>query len=450
MSESGANVVAGALEILSASGEVASTFLIDSGVHGLGRRSESDADLGFPDDAQMADHHAQISVDAETGRVSLADQGEGSGVWIRISGPEGRPLVEADQLWLGSQIVVIRQAEDGWQIDHHGPSGQWIANHEVAGDGIFIGRSGDVPLDPTDTQLSRRHAQLVPEEGELRVYDRGAHNGTFLRLTAPENLEDGAEFRIAGQRLRFVAHVPEVEVPSEPEPEPAVKVEVEVAEEATLLSVLDVAEEAVAEPSEREEALSASPETEPAKRGGLAARLKSLGDRIRAGEDSRTPDASSESEATVVAALPPELDEATVLSELPQETKAVSPVDVADEERSQNSEERAEPIDPVLIVIDSEAGSISMTVESGTTVLEAVQSEGIPRGETVDWECGDGGCGVCIVGVVEGADRMDPPDPSTGEMKTIQITEQVAPDPRLYRLACLARVRGTVRLRKLT
>jgi ferredoxin len=34
-------------------------------------------------------------------------------------------------------------------------------------------------------------------------------------------------------------------------------------------------------------------------------------------------------------------------------------------------------------------------------------------------------------------------------MKTIQITEQVVPDPRRYRLACMARVRGTVRLRKL-
>ena len=104
----------------------------------------------------------------------------------------------------------------------------------------------------------------------------------------------------------------------------------------------------------------------------------------------------------------------------------------------------------VLLVIDSDSGSVSLEVEAGKTVLEAVQEAGLERGEPVDWECGDGGCGVCVVGVVEGADRLAPPDPATGEMKTIQITEQVAPDPMKYRLACLARVRGTVRLKKLT
>jgi len=108
------------------------------------------------------------------------------------------------------------------------------------------------------------------------------------------------------------------------------------------------------------------------------------------------------------------------------------------------------PSGPILLVIDSAAGSVSLEVEAGKTVLEAVQEAGLERGEPVDWECEDGGCGVCVVGVVEGAGRLDPPDPATGEMKTIQITEQVAPDPTKYRLACLARVRGTVRLRKLT
>jgi len=106
--------------------------------------------------------------------------------------------------------------------------------------------------------------------------------------------------------------------------------------------------------------------------------------------------------------------------------------------------------DRVLLVLDSPEGSVSVEVEPGQTVLEAVQEAGLERGRPVDWECGDGGCGVCIVGVVEGAERMDPPDPASGEMRTIQITEQVAPDPKQYRLACLARIRGAVRLRKLT
>ncbi len=101
-------------------------------------------------------------------------------------------------------------------------------------------------------------------------------------------------------------------------------------------------------------------------------------------------------------------------------------------------------------MIDTDEGSVSLEVAAGKTVLEAVQEAGLARGEPIDWECGDGACGVCVVGVVEGADRMDPPDAATGEMKTIQITEQVVPDPQKYRLACLARLRGTVRLRKLS
>ena len=103
-----------------------------------------------------------------------------------------------------------------------------------------------------------------------------------------------------------------------------------------------------------------------------------------------------------------------------------------------------------LLVIDSDDEPVMLEVETGKTVLEAVQEAGLERGTPIDWECLDGRCGVCVVGVIEGADRLDPPDRATGEMRTIQITEQVIPDPTQYRLACLARIRGTVRLRRIS
>ncbi len=81
--------------------------------------------------------------------------------------------------------------------------------------------------------------------------------------------------------------------------------------------------------------------------------------------------------------------------------------------------------------------------------VDVVQEAGLERGEPVDWECADGGCGVCVMGIVDGADQLEPPMAATGEMRTIQVTEQVVPDPTQYRFACLARVRGTARLRNL-
>jgi ferredoxin len=101
-------------------------------------------------------------------------------------------------------------------------------------------------------------------------------------------------------------------------------------------------------------------------------------------------------------------------------------------------------------VLEDAGESVTLEGAAGSTILELVRAAGLERGRLVDWECGDGGCGVCVLAVVDGADQLDPPDPATGEMKTIQITEQVAPDPDRYRLACLARVRGAVRLRKMT
>lgn len=294
------------------------------------------------------------------GGLEVADLAGGTGVWIRVQGAEGHWLAPDDQLWLGSQVLVIERDEAGWALRHHGPDGRFRAQHALTPPGVFVGRSSGLVLDETDTRLSRRHAQLAIDDGSLRVFDRGAHNGTYWKLREPVRLQHGDELRIDSHHLRVV---------------------------------------------KRE-----SPVVEPAPvsvRGGLAARLR---------------------------ALPPSLDEQQTLLAEPLASQP-TPQEIAGES--------------CLVVIESDRAAISLEAAVGQTLLDAIQQAGLPRGEPIDWECGDGGCGVCIVGVLEGADRLDPPDPALDEMKTIQITEQVVPDPRRYRLACLARVRGPVRLRKL-
>ena len=84
---------------------------------------------------------------------------------------------------------MVRKEGDLWSLDHHGPSGAWCATYSIPPEGSFLGRSSDIVLDANAPQLSRRHAQVVPETDGLRAYDRGAHNGSFLRVPPSESIK---------------------------------------------------------------------------------------------------------------------------------------------------------------------------------------------------------------------------------------------------------------------
>ena len=428
--------------------------------HDFGTRCEigrRDVDVVFPDDAAMADRHAAVSVEGD--RVVVEDHGDGSGVWQRLVGPDGRLVCEGDQLWLGAQILVVESAEDGWRLAHHGSDGGWRGRHPIPAEGAMIGRDSAIVLDAEDGQLSRRHAQVVPETHGLRVYDRGARNGTFLRLTGRAELKEGDEFRAGSQRFRVLpAPAPVVEDPPEPAPEISEERRPILAEEPP--SAQEKAPSPAEEPSPAPEALI----QEAPVRLGLGARLRALARRHEtvpglektvaveeaevAGadaldEESAAPAPGLFEEATVMSAPPTTTEEATVISAPPVDAEAAMISALPTEKPVPES-------DGIAVVLEAAAGPITFEAQPGWTVLEAVRAAGVDPGGLLDWECGDGGCGICVVGIVEGAAMLDPPDPASGEMKTIQITEQVAPDPMRYRLACLARVRGAVRLRKLS
>jgi ferredoxin len=67
--------------------------------------------------------------------------------------------------------------------------------------------------------------------------------------------------------------------------------------------------------------------------------------------------------------------------------------------------------------------------------------------EPLGSECKKGVCGLCCVEIVEGAACIQPVDESSKELKTIQIAVGVEPNPAKYRLACLSRIQGPVKLR---
>ncbi len=183
---------------LNADGSEGSIHLITSDVTEIGRRGR---DIAEPDDEQMADHHASLVY--ESGEWFIADSGTGTGVWLRLDAQEGRPLESDDQIWLGAQILVAVVEDDRWYLVHYGPSGEMRETHAVVEGGMIVGRGSDHELDPDDGLLSRRHAEFRVLDGVLHVFDRGASNGTFVKVSGATVLHQGSEFRIATKGYRL-------------------------------------------------------------------------------------------------------------------------------------------------------------------------------------------------------------------------------------------------------
>jgi len=317
-----------AVQILATDRVVEREVSLGDGVIEIGRRTEG---IACPDDDQMADRHARIDP-TESGYM-LEDLATESGVWFRVQGTDGRALENGDQIWLGAQILVIRRGGaggEGWQIRHHGPDGHLRATHDVPADGFFIGRGSELVLDAGDGRLSRRHAQIAFVEGELRFFDRGAHNGSYVRLRKPEPIADGSEFRVAARAFRVVERIPEVDDTHEPREQPLE----DPLEEATLLNLPPESSAARREPLATGAAPHEGLKEEESSEGGsgrppgLGARLRRLGRRV-AESGSREGTRTDAVREAPIAARPADAPAKQVSSEL------------------------------VLLVIDSDSGSVS-------------------------------------------------------------------------------------------
>ncbi len=69
----------------------------------------------------------------------------------------------------------------------------------------IIGRSSEaLPL--TDMTISRRHAELTPDDGNWSIHDQHSANGTYVngvRITKPTRLRSGDQIRVGGTLLVF-------------------------------------------------------------------------------------------------------------------------------------------------------------------------------------------------------------------------------------------------------
>lgn len=191
---------------LNLDGTPGARFELTNDVTEIGRAGR---DIEEPEDTHMADH--QASLVNEDGEIFVADSGRGSGVWLRIDSPEGYVLEDEDQVWLGAQILVATKNESTWTVVHYGRDGLARETYAVGDDGIFVGRESGHVLDPNDGLLSRRHAQFCVEDGKLKVYDRGARNGTYVKVSGAVPIDDGAEFRVSARGYRLERIAPRVD-----------------------------------------------------------------------------------------------------------------------------------------------------------------------------------------------------------------------------------------------
>ena len=385
---------------LNPDGSVEETFPSAKDAISIGRHG---ADLDFPDDVYMADRHATIARKGDD--WVLEDTGTGSGVWLRAQGVNGLPVGEGDAIWIGSQILVVAKKDGHWTLAHHNPDGAYVATYPVGERGVFVGRRAEVTLDPADLALSRRHAQVRPVGDGIAVFDLGSTNGTYAKVAKPTKLASGDEFRLASKRLRFelVARVAklastDVVVDAPPAPPPPAPVE--------------------AAPVAAAPAPAPAPVPEPAKPAAPAEAPKAA--------------------ASAPAPAPPAAEPASAAAPVAAVDGAAVTIDHADFPVTYGA-------GPNEDLLHAYFKSLKARFPDCKTSKTGEPTDHMD--EPLGWECKVGLCGLCAVEIAEGAENFLPPDPGSPEMNTIENKAFLDPDPMKYRLTCVAKVKGPVKLK---
>jgi hypothetical protein len=84
------------------------------------------------------------------------------------------------------------------------PAGADPYDRPVDADSLIIGRASSADVVVEDSALSRQHARIFLQSGELMVEDLGSRNGTIVNdelISGPTPLEVGDEVRLAGSRI---------------------------------------------------------------------------------------------------------------------------------------------------------------------------------------------------------------------------------------------------------
>jgi hypothetical protein len=106
---------------------------------------------------------------------------------------EGSPI--AEEITAEGPALVVRSG-GGRAGEHFSPKSERTT----------IGRSPDCDIFLDDVTVSRKHAELLQEDGRFTIRDLGSLNGTYVNRRRIESspLSDGDELQIGKYRLTFL------------------------------------------------------------------------------------------------------------------------------------------------------------------------------------------------------------------------------------------------------
>jgi hypothetical protein len=173
-------------------------------------------DLSLGDDPFVAPSQARFFFSGA--RLAIEDVGGGNGVFVRIR--QERDLPTGGELRLGRQRLVLEpipavspgpSGTVSWGSPDPGYRFRMVQLLEGGmrgaafplkdGDNQLGREHGDITF-PTDGFVSGRHATLKVIRDRTLVRDLGSSNGTFVRLVAPQFVENTDQFLIGRQLLR--------------------------------------------------------------------------------------------------------------------------------------------------------------------------------------------------------------------------------------------------------
>jgi len=104
------------------------------------------------------------------------------------------------------ELSVLDETISGPALVVRSGGGRAGETFRPAGDRTLIGRSPDCDIFLDDVTVSRRHAELLANEGRFTIRDLGSLNGTFVNRRRIESieLEDDDEVQIGKYRMTFL------------------------------------------------------------------------------------------------------------------------------------------------------------------------------------------------------------------------------------------------------